>query len=108
LVLCLLNKGVDINAQTGCGWTPLHFAAYSGQLDVVRLLVERHCDIHARSKDGEESLHLACVYAYAEIAHLLIEAGADINSRYADSGSTALHIVVEIGHLELVRLLVQQ
>lgn len=53
----LLDNGADLNL--GCTYsnmTPLHHAARSGELDIVRLLVERGADLEAeRKKDCTEA-----------------------------------------------------
>lgn len=38
------------------GWTPLIKAAYKGQADVVRLLLDYNADMHARGKKGFTAL----------------------------------------------------
>ena len=37
----LLDAGADVNARDLDGWTPLHWAAYEGRTEVVRLLLAR-------------------------------------------------------------------
>lgn len=45
--------GYDINEPNSYGWTPLHMAVRTGNLDVVRLLVEEYgADVNALSKYG--------------------------------------------------------
>ncbi len=40
VVKYFLEKNLDPNCSTGMKQTPLHFAAYSGHLEVVKLLVD--------------------------------------------------------------------
>jgi ankyrin repeat protein len=37
----LLDRGADVNAADITGWTPLHAAAYKGNPEIIRLLLER-------------------------------------------------------------------
>jgi len=36
----LLRKGADINIQTNCGSTAMHFAAQADNLEIAKLLIE--------------------------------------------------------------------
>lgn len=36
---CLLNNGADVNKQTNCGATAMHFAAQANNLKIVKLLL---------------------------------------------------------------------
>jgi ankyrin repeat protein len=38
----LIKKGADVNKT---GWTPLHYAASSGQLAIISLLLDQHAYI---------------------------------------------------------------
>ena len=41
MVLFLIDKGLDIEARDVEGWRPLHRAAKEGNIDPVRVLVEK-------------------------------------------------------------------
>jgi ankyrin repeat protein len=60
------------------GWTPLHKAAWGGQLAVVRFLVEEHgADTAAKDSGGTTPLVLARVYTQAAaVAAYLEQRGA--------------------------------
>lgn len=75
--------------RTDGGFTPLLFAAREGDLDLIRLLVERGADIHATSSLGVDALVVACVRGHVEVAKFLLERGADPNAMGA--GYAALH-----------------
>lgn len=40
-VSALIDRGADVNAKDLTGWTPLHAAAFKGNLQIVRLLLEK-------------------------------------------------------------------
>lgn len=48
----LLGLGVDINARTNKGNTPLHVACRTGNLEIVRWLLRMRADTSARSWEG--------------------------------------------------------
>jgi ankyrin repeat protein len=76
LALCsqLITKGADVNKT---GWTPLHYAATHGHLDVMRLLLENHAYIDAASPNGSTPLMMAAQYGTDEAVQLLLDEGAD-------------------------------
>ena len=70
----LIKKGADVNKT---GWAPLHYAASTGQVAVVRLLIENHAYIDAESPNGSTPLMLASMYGTANAVKLLLDEGAD-------------------------------
>ncbi len=76
LALCtqLIAKGADVNKT---GWTPLHYAATHGHLDVLRLLLEHHAYIDAASPNGSTPLMMAAQYGSDDAVRLLLDEGAD-------------------------------
>ncbi len=47
----LVDKGADIGAKDNDGRTPLHVAAYSGDLDMVKFFLDKNASIEAKSSD---------------------------------------------------------
>jgi ankyrin repeat protein len=92
------------------GFTPLHLAAYFGQADAVRLLLEHGADVGARSRNelGVAPLNSAAAGpvegARVEVARLLLDAGADPNSEL-ESGFRPLDAALQNGDEELAQLL---
>ena len=76
--------------RAGDGWTPLHLAAQSGHLGVVRLLREMGADLNKADDDGATPLFVAAQNGRHEVARLLVEMGADLNKARAHDGLTAL------------------
>lgn len=69
----LLGQGVQVNERDARGYTALHAAAYTGHLDIVRLLVENGADINDQQNESRLSvLHAAAqTNNLAEAAYLL-------------------------------------
>lgn len=76
----LLASGADINISDIRGATPLHRAASKGNLEIVKLLLEKAGIIKVDVKDiyGNTPLHLACEEDRQEEAKLLVQNGADL------------------------------
>ena len=88
--LDLLKKGLDVNARDDQdGRTILMHAVWFGQLDVMRILIDKGADINAKNKKGVTALILATDKGNAELVRFLLDNGADVNAK--DSlGYTAL------------------
>ncbi|KAL8852053.1 MAG: hypothetical protein Q9221_003078 [Calogaya cf. arnoldii] len=70
--------------------TPLQCAAYTGQVSILRLLIDRGADIYLRPDDFEiwfPPLQLASNYGKLEVVELLLALGADVNERGGLHGS---------------------
>jgi ankyrin repeat protein len=81
----LVERGVDVNAKTDIGDTPLMEAAWSGNVETARYLISAGADVKASMTEsffkGFTALTLAAVADNPEIAGMLIAAGADVNAR---------------------------
>ncbi len=76
LDLCkaLIVRDADVNKP---GWTPLHYAATGGHVDVLQLLLDHHAYIDAASPNGSTPLMMAAMYGTDDAVRLLLGAGAD-------------------------------
>ena len=89
------------------GFTALHYAAFFGQEDAAKLLLERgaDADVVARHESIHVTpLHSAAAGAHAGIVKLLLEHGADPNAAQ-DEGSTPLHSAADNDDRESVEAL---
>lgn len=87
------------------GNTALMFAARSGDLRSVQLLVDAGADVNQLSAFGTSPMIMAIHGGNADALEYLIENGADIESN--ESGHTALHAAVQRGNLKAVNLLIK-
>jgi hypothetical protein len=78
LVRKLIARGADVNKT---GWTPLHYAATTGQLAIIQLLLDEHAYIDAESPNKTTPLMMAAHYGTPQAVKLLLEAGADPSLR---------------------------
>ncbi len=70
----MVKKGADVNKT---GWTPLHYAASNGHVEVIKLLLDNYAYIDAESPNGTTPLMMASLYGSVEAVKLLVEEGAD-------------------------------
>jgi ankyrin repeat protein len=64
------------------GFTALHFAAFLGGADAVRVLLDAGADVHAVARNDMrvQPLHSAAALGDREACRLLLDAGADPNA----------------------------
>ena len=84
---------------------PLHHAAYTNRIEIVKYLVENGAEINARQGDGATALGHSASRGNTEIAKYLLEKGVnpDLSD---DKGATPLHHAAYAGNMELVKLLI--
>lgn len=70
----LIAKGADVNKP---GWTPLHYAATGGHLEIMSLLLDNSAYIDAASPNGTTPLMMAASYGTPAAVKLLLDEGAD-------------------------------
>lgn len=100
----LILMGADPNTKDSNGWTPLHYACQSGDLEAVKILVESNSKLDSYSNNKRTPLHFACSGNFPEIVEYLLNSSADPN--FKDSlGCTPLHLSAKYGHVKCLSLL---
>jgi len=56
------------------------FAAMSGRLEIVKVLVDAGCDINARSTDGSSAVLEAALWRHQAVALWLVEHGGNLDA----------------------------
>lgn len=83
LILFLLDQGMDIDAPTPEGWTPLFIAARDGQTQVAKLLVYAGADLNAQTRLGATALTMVVTQPYEtekerlDLLEYMLKRGAD-------------------------------
>ncbi|KAI5614176.1 espin-like protein, partial [Silurus asotus] len=99
----LLTAGSSTELQTHCGALPVHYAAASGDLTCLKLLVTHspQC-VDYQMHTGATPLYLACQEGHLHIVEFLVkDCGANVHLQARD-GMSALHAAAQMGHHALV------
>jgi ankyrin repeat protein len=101
-----LRAGADVNAKQEDGSTPLLWAVYSVDHELVQALLSRGADPDARNTLGDTPLAEAVNLADEQMVRLLLKAKANPNLGN-DSGQTPLMLAASTGSLPIVEMLVK-
>ncbi|KAF6759832.1 ankyrin repeat protein [Ephemerocybe angulata] len=69
-----LVNSIDVDERT-----PMHWAASSGALDIVRFLIDQKADVDRPDGTNWTPLHIAVSAGHTEIVQELVGAGANVN-----------------------------
>lgn len=106
-VQCLLSRCASTELVNKDGWTPLHLACRTGDIQIVKLLLQLNDKIiNVRTKNGRTILHVAALHGNLEIVQLLLDK-YEINVNSKDTcGNTPFHDAVCSANIDVVRFLV--
>jgi ankyrin repeat protein len=88
----LINGEAHLRVADGQGLTALHYAAFFGNMQLARILIEYgpaglvFCEIPG----GETSLHLACLNGHLEVVLVLIQTGGDALLLKTQNGGSSM------------------
>jgi uncharacterized protein len=105
--LAAIDDGADVNASQGDGTTPLHWAVYKVDRELVAELLDRGAKADVTNKYGSSPLAEAVKLGNLDLVRTLLDAGAHVESPNAD-GQTALMLAAGIGALDVAKLLVER
>ena len=102
--VALLERGAAVNRA---GWTPLHYAAASGDEEIARLLIARKARLDAvspRASGAYTPLMMAAREGQEGMARLLLAQGANPRLKNGE-GLTAVQIAERAGRHDIVKAL---
>lgn len=110
IVKLLLLRGANVRSKDNNGRTPLHLAATKGHLEIAKFLLLNGANVNAKTYSGQSALHEAIKMNHKELAEILISNKADVNAKsrfceHESRWSTPLYKALEIGSVDLVKLL---
>lgn len=108
----LLDQGMNIDATTPDGWTPLFIAARDGNAETAKLLVFRGANLNQLTNLGASALLMAVTQPYPtekerlELVSYLLKRGADPNLSAQNTAPT-LYYASLLQNVPLVELLLE-
>ncbi len=81
IVKFLVERGVDVDARTVDGVTPLMYASQNGYLEIMEYLIRKGADVNAIPYNNVTSLIGAARTGHLEAAEILLEAGAKVDAK---------------------------
>uniref|UniRef100_T1J714 Uncharacterized protein n=1 Tax=Strigamia maritima TaxID=126957 RepID=T1J714_STRMM len=100
-----LLRGVDPNIKDQFGYTPLHYSARNGHLNICNLLLSKGADPNAKTKAGGATPLLRAAFCgHIEVVRCLLKSGA--NPLIVDDDcKSSLHKAAENKQMEIFDLL---
>ncbi|OJD29450.1 ankyrin-1 isoform x3 [Diplodia corticola] len=103
----LLAQGLDVNAKTDNGTTPIHEAAMLGTGDTIALLVKAGADPRLRNREGYTAAGWATQVGNLEALKAILELSGP-EDHYSKDGWSPLYIGVRANHVQIVEMLLKE
>ncbi|KAK7851025.1 ankyrin repeat-containing protein itn1, partial [Quercus suber] len=91
------------------GWIPLHYAAYMGRVQVVKLFLENNnSTAYVKDREGKCAIHIAAKEGHIDVLRVIILKCPDTCELFDNRDRTALYLAVESGRRNVVKLFLQE
>ncbi|XP_061179386.1 putative ankyrin repeat protein RF_0381 [Saccostrea echinata] len=105
----LVNTYHDlVETYTSDGETVLHYAAYGGNINVFKLLIDQGLDVQKKTNTGKTILHMCCQNGKSEMYKYLINKYPDLVELCDNDGINTLHYAVYGGNVDVFKLLIEK
>lgn len=106
-VRTLVRRSADVNLPERDGTTPLQWAVYNENPQIVEYLLDADADVEATNREGVTPLGLAAGTGNVAIVELLLDAGAGVNNTMAN-GETPLMMAARTGNTDTIQLILDR
>lgn len=101
----VLHSSVEnVNVKDASGNSAVHLATAYGNIDMLRILIEKGCDLFAVNSKQETVLHIAVYTRNVALIEFLLESKCDKKAKCIKN-ETAKDIAIRLGYTELLHLL---
>ncbi len=107
IVKFLVERGVDVDATTVEGVTPLMYASQNGNTEVMEYLIGKGADVNATPYNNVTSLIGAVRTGHYDAVKILLEAGAKVDAR-DELALTSLMHASAYNYPEIAELLIEK
>ncbi len=104
--LAMIARGTDVNAAQADGTTPIHWASYQVDVDLVKQLLAKGAKANVKNNFGATPLAEAVKVGNLQIVTLLLDAGASASAANEDD-QTPLMLAAKTGIVEIADQLVR-
>tara|TARA_B100000427_G_scaffold133803_1_gene111315 strand:+ start:2683 stop:3909 length:1227 start_codon:yes stop_codon:yes gene_type:complete len=106
LTAFLLDENVKLKSNDEFGWSPLHHAVNTCNLDLVKQIVSYKIALNIRNKAGHTPLHLAIMKNRTDIVKFLLSEGSKVN--YKDKkGISPIYYALMTKDIHMIEVLVE-
>jgi ankyrin repeat protein len=107
VLAAITSPDIDVNAADADGSTPLLWATYSVDHELVRALLKAGAKAKVSNHYGSSPLAESVKLSDPELVRMLLDAGADSNSPNQDN-QTALMLASSVGSLPIAEMLIKR
>ncbi|KAG5360805.1 Ankyrin repeat-containing protein [Yarrowia sp. B02] len=102
------HKPADIDQTDASGWTVVHIASSTGNVDMLNLILPLEPDVNEKANGGQTPLHLAVGKNRVDAVRLLLDHGAKPSVRIKDGqGQIPLVRAAANGSMVMVKTLLE-
>lgn len=106
LVQLMIDKGDKVGSLGPMGLTALHYAAYLGSLEIVKILVGRGADVTATTETGGFTpLHVAILGGHYDTAKYLLSLPSTDPLAEIDNSLIAAHLAARVNNPRILQTL---
>lgn len=103
-MISIQERNADPNITDANGLSPLHWACYAGNMEMIAYLIVKGAHVNAVDSNGTPPIFAAVRHGHTRAILALLHAHANLNT-VDKLGHTSLMLAASNGHEEAVRLL---